>query len=75
VLREMCQHCHNDRLDQRISRARFDVTKLDSMSRAEKDLAIARVRMPESSRLLMPPRLFATLPAAAKQLVIDELSK
>jgi hypothetical protein len=75
VMRQICQHCHNAKLDQTISRARFDVTKLDTLSRAEKDVAIARLMMPADSPLVMPPRLFATLPDAARAAVIAELKK
>jgi hypothetical protein len=75
VMRAICQHCHNSKLDQTISRARFDVTKLDTMSRAEKDLAIARISLPADSPQLMPPRLFATLPEAARAAVIADLKK
>ena len=42
MLTAMCQQCHNSRLDQTLSRARFNVEKLDEMSRAEKDEAIRR---------------------------------
>src|SRR5262249_46167171 len=34
VLVQTCAQCHNPRLDQDVSRAKFDVTKLDSMSSA-----------------------------------------
>ena len=75
ILVHMCQMCHNSRLDQRQSRARFNVEQLDQMSRAEKDLAIARLQLPDDDRHLMPPRRFRELDAAERQRAIDELMK
>jgi hypothetical protein len=75
ILVHMCQMCHNARLDQTQSRARFNVEQLDQMSRAERDVAIARLQLPDNDRHLMPPRRFRELGAAERQLVIDELMK
>jgi hypothetical protein len=75
ILQHMCQRCHNPNLDQTISRAKFDVTKLDTMPRAEKDLAIKRLTLPMDTRLRMPPPRFGQLSDAEIQLVIDELKK
>jgi hypothetical protein len=61
MLVQMCQQCHNKALDQTLSRALFNVDELDTMSRAEKDVAIARLRMPVDTRLRMPPALFRTV--------------
>ena len=61
ILQQMCQRCHNDKLDQTISRARFDVTRIGSLSRGEKDLAIARLTQSANSPLLMPPARFGSL--------------
>jgi hypothetical protein len=55
VLVQMCAQCHNPGLDQTISRAHFDVTQIDSMSRAQKDNAIARMQAAPTSKLRMPP--------------------
>jgi hypothetical protein len=71
----MCQMCHNARLDPSQSRARFNVEQLDQMSRAEKDLAIARLQLRDDDRHLMPPRRFRELDAAERQRAIDELMK
>jgi hypothetical protein len=37
ILVQICQQCHNPSLDQTLTRAKFDVTKLDTLSREEKD--------------------------------------
>jgi mono/diheme cytochrome c family protein len=54
TLIQACGSCHNDVLDQTISRARFNVA-LGRMSREEIDLAIARLEAPANSSLRMPP--------------------
>jgi hypothetical protein len=73
ILVQMCQMCHNSRLDQTQSRARFNVEQLAQMSRTEKDLAIQRLQLPVEHRQAMPPARFHELSAAERQLVIDEL--
>jgi hypothetical protein len=75
ILIHMCGQCHNGRLDQTITRARFDVMRLDAMSRAEKNLAIERLRQPKESRYLMPPRIFRSLSPAEIDLAVTELLK
>jgi uncharacterized membrane protein len=75
ILEQMCQMCHNSRLDQTQSRALFNVEQLGAMSRAEKDLAIARLQLPASDRHAMPPVRFHELSSAERQLAIDELMK
>ncbi len=61
LLVQMCQECHNAKLDPAISREKFLVDQLDQMSRAEKNLAIQRLGLDPSTRLRMPPPLFRTL--------------
>jgi hypothetical protein len=75
IMVHMCQMCHNSRLDQTLSRARFNVEQLDQMPRGEKDLAIARLKLPAGDRRAMPPARFHELGDAERQLVIDELLK
>ncbi len=75
VIVQMCAQCHNDKLDASLSRARFDVTKLDTMSRAAKDLAIARMQMASTSRLRMPPVIFRSFTDESLNLAIEELQK
>ena len=73
ILQQMCQRCHNSELDQTISRARFNVESFASMSRGEKDQAIARLTAPASSPTLMPPARFGSLSPADLQTVVDFL--
>ncbi|MBK6922558.1 MAG: hypothetical protein IPH07_34530 [Deltaproteobacteria bacterium] len=61
ILTQMCIQCHNSRLDQSLTRARFNVETLDQMSAAEKQLAADRLRAPKDSALLMPPARFRHL--------------
>jgi hypothetical protein len=75
ILVQMCQMCHNTRLDQTLSRARFNVEQLAQMSRGEKDIAIQRLGMPATNKHTMPPVRFHELTAADRQLAIDELAK
>jgi hypothetical protein len=75
VIVQACAQCHNPRLDQDISRAKFDVSRLDQMNRAEKDRAIARMLMKRSDIGHMPPAMMRTLSPEALKLAIDELSK
>jgi len=75
LLVQLCQQCHNENLDQTITRALFGVDHLDRMSREEKDLAITRIQLPTDTRLKMPPALFHTVSDAEAQLMIDALKK
>jgi cytochrome c5 len=75
VLVQTCAQCHRGGLDPSISRAGFDVTKLDTMPRPMKDKAIERLKLPGSNRLHMPPSAFRALPDDALKSAIDELSK
>ncbi len=75
MLGQMCQQCHQSKLDMTISRERFLVDQLGQMSRAEKDLAIQRLQLPADNRLHMPPVLFRTITDDEKQRMIDALSQ
>lgn len=75
LLVQMCQSCHNPQLDQTITRARFDVTKLATMDRAEKDKAIERLRLPATNHLQMPPARIRSLTPAEIELAVQELKK
>jgi hypothetical protein len=75
ILTHMCRMCHNSQLDQNISRASFDIDRLDTLTRAEKDEAIKRLQLPETDRHHMPPARFHVLSDAERALVISELSK
>jgi len=74
VLMQACSQCHNDRLDQALSRARFN-TDLSTLSREEKLRAIARVSLPVDDPSVMPPSLFRHLSEDAKQKVIELLER
>jgi MYXO-CTERM domain-containing protein len=50
VLLQMCARCHDGRGNPQLSKNRFNVRKLDELSRAEKDAAISRI-----TTGLMPP--------------------
>jgi YVTN family beta-propeller protein len=75
VLVQMCSRCHDGRGNPDLNRSLFDVRKLDQMSRAEKDVAIARLMEPATSPTRMPPWRAARLPDAATQTAIAELRK
>lgn len=70
LLARYCGRCHNERLDQTVSRARFrwdGVAKLDPSYR---EAIIARLNLPDDHENKMPPARFSKLPAWA----IDALS-
>lgn len=77
VLLQMCAQCHQPDLDQSISRARFDMSKLlnGTMSKEEKEAAKARLTLPSSDARKMPPLIMRQLPPESLQAAIDELSK
>jgi len=67
-----CSLCHNSRLDQTQSRARFR-PDLDAMTRAEKDVAIERLLLPPDNPFAMPPARSRILSEAARRSAIDAL--
>jgi hypothetical protein len=72
VLIEACAQCHNERLDQSLTRARFRAD-LQNMSRAEKDLAIVRMQLPRTDPLVMPPARLRLLSDEARERAIEVL--
>lgn len=74
VLLQACAQCHNARLDQTTSRARFRAD-LQNMTREEKDLAIERLQLPSDSLLVMPPSRLKLLSLEAKLRAIEELRR
>ena len=74
VLLQACAQCHNDRLDQGVSRARFNV-ELSRLDREEKDRAIARVLLPPSDPAVMPPASFRALTDEARSRLVDVLRR
>ena len=75
ILTQTCSGCHNATTSSSLSRSRFSVDALSSMSRAEKDLAIARLSMPAEDVRHMPPSSNHILTAAQTQSVIDLLKQ
>jgi len=74
VLLQACSQCHREPLDPRLSRARFRAD-LQGMSRAEKDLAIERMRLHPSDPLAMPPGRARTLTREARERAIEALRR
>jgi hypothetical protein len=60
ALIQACGGCHNQVLDQTLTRARFSVD-IAHVSREELDLAIARIELPRDERGAMPPPGFRQL--------------
>jgi hypothetical protein len=75
ILVHMCQHCHNSKLDQTITRSRFNVEALATLPRIEKDEAIRRLQLPDNDAKKMPPPRYHTLSDAERALVIAELER
>jgi hypothetical protein len=74
VLMAACSQCHNARLDPRLSRARFRAD-LHGMTRAQKDLAIARIMLPPEHPLAMPPAQLKVLTPEARERAIETLER
>jgi mono/diheme cytochrome c family protein len=74
VLLQACAQCHNDRLDQNLSRARFN-TDLENLDRVEKDRAITRLRIPAGEPSAMPPAGFRELSDQARDRLIELLKR
>ncbi len=75
VLLQMCSRCHDGRGNPSVGRSKFNVQKLDQMSRAEKDLAIARLKEPARSAAKMPPWRSGRMTDEAMLAAVMELSK
>lgn len=74
VLLQACSQCHREPLDPTLSRARFRAD-LNGMSRAEKDLAIERLRLDPKDPLAMPPARARTLTKEARERAIEALKR
>jgi mono/diheme cytochrome c family protein len=75
IMVQICQQCHNPSLDQTVSRAKFDVTKLATMDPAEKQKAILRLNLPDDVFRKMPPPRFRDLAPNEIALVNAALSQ
>jgi cytochrome c553 len=67
TLVQACGTCHNDVLDQTLSRARFNIA-LGRMPRAELELAVVRMQVASSDAGVMPP-------AGRRQIPADKLAE
>lgn len=74
VLIQACSMCHNERLDQSQSRARFRAD-LQGVSREEKEVAIARLGLPANDAHAMPPARLRTLSREARERAIAALKR
>ena len=74
VLLQACGQCHNDRLDQSLSRARFnvDIGRLDAEAKRR---AIARIQLPVDDPAVMPPALFRRLSDEGRARLIELLER
>ena len=75
ILVQMCHGCHNSRLDQTISRARFNIDTLDALPRDEKREAIERIRLPAADPRKMPPPIESELSLDEIERVATELAQ
>jgi mono/diheme cytochrome c family protein len=74
ALIQACGSCHNDVLDQSLSRARFNID-LSRLDREELDRAIERVQLPPTASAAMPPAEFRQLTAEQRERVIAYLKR
>ena len=74
ALIQACGSCHNDVLDQTISRANFNIA-LSRMSRAELDLALDRLQRGAGAAGVMPPPEGRQLDPAALAALVSYLQK
>jgi hypothetical protein len=75
ILHHVCQRCHNDELDQTLSRAKFNAERPDELTPSQKTTAISRLMEADGSPHQMPPPRFATLSDAQKQTLIEFLQQ
>jgi len=72
TLIEACGTCHNEVLDQTITRARFNIA-LSKQSRDEIQHAIARIKLPRDAPGAMPPRGQRQIDPQSLEALIDYL--
>ena len=75
ILTHMCARCHNSTLDQSLSRARFDATKLAELDDLQKAVIADRIQRHEGDKFQMPPRRSGTMPQWAVTRVLDYLGQ
>lgn len=74
LLNAACGLCHNARLDQTLSRARFH-TDLARLPAEEKRIAIERLKLPANDPLAMPPRRIHDMSATVRDRLIALLQR
>jgi mono/diheme cytochrome c family protein len=74
VLLQACGQCHNERLDQGLSRSRFNVD-LSKIDRGEKAAAIVRIMLPANSPSVMPPAHARSLSDDGRKQLISYLQR
>jgi mono/diheme cytochrome c family protein len=74
ALIQACGSCHNDVLDQSLSRARFNID-LSRLDREELDRAIERIELPATDSGAMPPAEFRQLTPEQRERVIAYLRR
>jgi hypothetical protein len=74
ALIQACGGCHNDVLDQNISRARFTIA-LSRLDRAELDVAIERIQRPRNAPGAMPPPEFRQLESGVRDRLLEYLQR
>jgi hypothetical protein len=72
ALIQACAPCHNDVLDQTISRARFNIA-IGRLDRAELDTAIERIELPRDAPGAMPPPESRQLDEQTRSKLVDYL--
>jgi hypothetical protein len=70
ALFQACSQCHNDRLDQSISRADFNPALALTSTKAESE-AIKRLQLPGDDIRAMPPRRLRSLAASVRDDLVD----
>ena len=74
LLIQACSQCHNSKLPQDVSRSKFDVD-LTKMSRSEKDLAMARIQLPDDDVKKMPPPFIRNLSKEGAGVLLEHLKQ
>jgi hypothetical protein len=74
VLLQACSLCHNQKLDQTVSRSRFDVD-LRKVTSETRERAIGRIMLPPDDPAAMPPALFRQLSDEGRERLIELLRR
>lgn len=72
IITQLCSTCHNGKLDQTISRARFDAD-LTQMTMEQRATAAQRLQLPDDHLLKMPPIGSSSLTDEEIDLVVETL--